>query len=95
MAKSISGVFAILLASMVVVSGCQEARSRASTTAAGSTLVPTTGAAPAVPGAGRASSPNLAAPFVPRTGQFDGGMSNAEVQRSDGGAPPPGGTRRQ
>jgi hypothetical protein len=94
-AKSISGVFAILLASMVVVSGCQEARGRASTASARPTLEPTTGAAPAVPGAGRASSPDHAAPFVPRTGQFDGGMSNAEVQRSGGGPPPPGGTRRQ
>jgi hypothetical protein len=93
--ESISGVVAVLMVSMAFVSGCQDARSRAPATSTGPTLVPTTGAAPSIPGAGRTLSPNLAAPFVPRTGQFDGGMSDAEVQRLGGGAPPPGGTRRQ
>jgi hypothetical protein len=94
-AESISGVVGILMVSMAVVSGCQDVRSGAAATSAGPTPVPTTGTAPAIPGAGRTSNPNLAAPFVPRTGQFDGGMSDAEVQRLGGGAPAPGSTRRQ
>jgi hypothetical protein len=95
MAGSIFSVAAILMASIAFASGCQDARSKTATTSAGPTLAPTTGAAPAIPGAGRTSNPNLAAPFVPRTGQFDGGMSDAEVQRLGGGAPAPGSTRRQ
>jgi hypothetical protein len=95
MAERICGVVTVLIVSIFFVSGCQDARSRAPATSTGPTLVPTTGAPPSIPGAGRALGPNLAAPFVPRTGQFDGGMSNAEVQRSGGGAPPPGGNRRQ
>ena len=94
-AESISRVVGILMVSMAFVSGCQDARSGAAATSAGSTPVPATGAAPAIPGTGRTSNPNLAAPFVPRTGQFDGGMSDAEVQRLGGGAPAPGSTRRQ
>jgi hypothetical protein len=94
-AESISRVVGILMASMAFVSGCQDTRRGAAVTSAGPILVPATGAAPAVPGSGRTSNPNLAAPFVPRTGQFDGGMSDAEVQRLGGGAPAPGSTRRQ
>lgn len=94
-AESISRVVAALMMSMAFVSGGQDARSGAAATSAGPTLVPTTEAAPAMPGAGRMLNADLAAPFVPRTGQFDGGMNDAEVQRLGGGAPAPGSTRRQ
>jgi hypothetical protein len=94
-AESISRVVAALMMSMAFVSGGQDARSGAAATSAGPTLVPTTATGPAIPGAGRTSNPNLTALFVPRTGQFDGGVSDAEVQRLGGEAPPARTTRRQ
>ena len=95
MAESISRVVGISMVSTAFVSGCQDERSGAAATSAGPAPVPAAGTAPAALGAGRTSNPNRAAPFVPRTGQFDGGMSDAEVQRLGGGAPLPGSTRRQ